>query len=68
MAKITNDININLEKPYDVDYKKLLEIMDSFGVKQFVESPTHEFGELLDVIIASEDRLSEEVVDTDVVL
>ena len=34
---ITGDITVHLEKPDDVDSRKLLEIMDSFGVKQFVK-------------------------------
>ena len=40
--------------------------MKSFGMKQFVESPTYELIELVEVIIASQDSLPEIVVITKV--
>ena len=40
--------------------------MDSFGVEQFMKSPTHELAGLIDVIIVPQDRLPEEVVIMDI--
>lgn len=52
---VTSDINVHRERPDDVDSKMFLKIIDSFGVKQFVKSQSHELEELLDLIIISED-------------
>ena len=63
---IIGDINVHLEKPDDVDSRKLSAIINSVGVKQFMKSPTHELGGLLDVIIVPQDRPPKEVVIMDI--
>ena len=63
---ITGDINIHFERTTDIDTCKLKKALTSFGFDQFVSSPTHELGGILDVIIAPCDHQPEYVTVVDV--
>ena len=49
---ITGDVNIHLELAADSDTLKFTELLTSFGLSQYIDSPTHELGDTLDIIVA----------------
>jgi exonuclease III len=53
---ITGDINIRLDREDDTHAKKLLEMLNDFGLCQNVFEPTHCRGGLLDVIITKQEN------------
>ena len=63
---VTGDVNIHFERSKDSDTMKLVQILDSFDFEQFVKSPTHYLGGVLDVIITQTGLVPEDVVVTDV--
>ena len=63
---ITGEINIHFELTTDIDTGKLKEALTSFGFDQFVSSPTHELGAILDIIITPCDHQPEDVTVVDV--
>ena len=63
---ITGDINIHSERAADVNTCKVVETLESVGFHQFVGTPTHELGGILDVIVAPSDHQPADVVVNDV--
>ena len=63
---ITGDINIHFERAADVNTCKVMETLESFVFHQFVGTPTHELGGVLDVIVAPSVHPPEDVVVDDV--
>ena len=63
---ITGDINIHFEQAADVNTCKIMETLEYFGFHQFINTPTHELGGILDVIVASNDHPQEDIVIDDV--
>ncbi|HSN22814.1 MAG TPA: endonuclease/exonuclease/phosphatase family protein [Methylomicrobium sp.] len=49
------DINIHLDKPSDAHTVKFQSVLSVFGLSQQVQSPTHQHGHLLDVLITRSD-------------
>ena len=56
---ITGDFNIHVDDMYDLDAKKFLDVLASFGLEQHVDQPTHHSGHTLDLTIT---RMSETLV------
>ena len=52
---ITGDLNIHLDDPDDVNTVKLCNLLDSFGLIQSIQEPTHLLGRTLDVVITRRD-------------
>ena len=52
---ITGDLNVHLENPTDPAAMQLRFLLDSFGLVQHVDQPTHTHGGILDVIITRSD-------------
>ena len=48
---ITGDMNIHVDDPNDSDVIKFLDLLDTHGLTQHVNTPTHRFGHTLDLII-----------------
>ena len=63
---VTGDVNIPFERSKDSDTMKLVQILDSFDFEQFVKSPTHDLGGVLDVVIAQTGLVPEDVTVTNV--
>lgn len=66
---IAGDFNIHVERPTDFYPKKFLDLLDQYNLKQSVPLvPTHDQGGTLDLVIMTEDMLSEmgptEIVDS----
>ena len=59
---ITGDFNIHVETPEDICSAKFLDVLESVGLKQHVNVPTHESGHTLDLIITR--NCEDVVVDT----
>ena len=55
---ITGDFNIHMDEEADTDAVRLLEILESNGLKQHVTAPTHISGHALDLIVT---RLSDQL-------
>ena len=51
---ITSDFNIPVDKPEDFIAAKLLSILESFGLTQHVNVPTHVAGQILELVIKRE--------------
>ena len=51
---ITSDFNIPVDKPEDFIAAKLLSILESFGLAQHVNVPTHVAGQILELVIKRE--------------
>ena len=63
---VMGDINLHLDKPSDRDVAKFNSILQSFGLVQHVNEPTHVCGHILDVVITREtDRSVSDVIITD---
>ena len=58
---IIGDLNVHIERSDDADHGRLLELMTAFGLVQHVESPTHDAGGLLVVIITTSEQAPEDV-------
>jgi len=58
---ILGDINIHLERSNDTHTVELVELLESFDMKQFVVENTHKYGGRLDVIIARSDEVVNEI-------
>ena len=56
---ICGDINYHMEIPSDRNTMKLEKMMETMGIKQYVNDPTHEAGHTLDVVL---ERDTEEIV------
>ena len=56
---ILGDFNIHLDDSGDCDSIKLLDLIESFGLKQHVVEPTHILGHTLDLVIT---RQSDEII------
>jgi len=54
--RCTGDMNLHLSEHTHSDYKKLTEILNSFGMVQIISTPTHISGGLLDVVIVRTDQ------------
>ena len=54
---ITGDLNVHLENPTDPAAAQLRFLLDSFGLVQHVDQPTHTHGGILDVVITRSDCL-----------
>ena len=48
---IAGDMNIHVDDPDDSDAIKFLDLLDSYGLTQHVNTPTHRLGHTLDLII-----------------
>ena len=59
---LMGDFNIHLNKSSQ-DVSNFLEILDIFDLKQFVSSPTHRHGNILDPVISSDPINSLEIYD-----
>ena len=53
---ILGDVNIHLDVATDPSAKKFSSTVDSFGLSQMVESPTHRAGHTLDIVLVRRDR------------
>ena len=53
---ITGDLNVYIERPYDADPGRLLELLTAF-----VESPIHDAGGLLDIVITTSEQAPKDV-------
>ena len=49
------DLNVHLENPDDIHAKQFTELLTSFGLTQHVDSPTHNKGGILDLLITRSD-------------
>jgi hypothetical protein len=59
---ITGDLNFHIDSPSDKDAKRFLKILDSLGMTQHVNEPTHQQGHTLDVVISRDsDKLIRQV-------
>ena len=52
---ITGDFNIHVDLPEKPDVSQFLQIIESFGLKQHVNVPTHVTGHILDLVFTRED-------------
>ena len=52
---ITGDFNIHVDLPEKPDVSQFLQIIESFGLKQHVNVPTHVAGHILDLVFTRED-------------
>ena len=59
---ITGDFNIHVNKPTLSTTKKLNEILDTFGLIQHIEEPTHKYGNTLDLLITRKNTAMKEFV------
>lgn len=50
---VAGDVNIDLERPSDVDSQKFCQLIDEFKLRQLIGEPTHDHGGLLDVVLTS---------------
>ena len=48
---ITGDMNIHVDDPNDPDAIEFLDLLDTYGLTQHVNTPTHRLGHTLDLII-----------------
>ena len=48
---ITGDFNLHVDNPDDEEATEFLDTLESMGLKQHVNVPTHELGHLLDLVI-----------------
>ena len=48
---IAGDMNIHVDDPDDSDAIKFLDLLDTYGLTQHVNTPTHRLGHTLDLII-----------------
>ena len=53
---ILGDVNIHLGVAMDHSAKKFSSTVDSFGLSQMVETPTHRAGHTLDIVLIRRDR------------
>ena len=53
---ILGDVNVHLDVTTDPASKKFSSIVDSFGLRQMVETATHQAGHTLDVVLVRGDR------------
>ena len=53
---ILGDVNIHLDVTTDPATKKFSSIVDSFGLRQMVETATHRAGHTLDIVLVGSDR------------
>lgn len=60
---VCGDFNIHLDVTNSNDTIQFHDIIDSYGLTQFVQHPTHKSGHILDVVIASHNIINEESVD-----
>ena len=49
---ITGDFNVHIDKPSECNVNKILALLDANDLQQFVCSPTHTSGHILDLLIA----------------
>ena len=52
---IAGDFNVHFNKPDHSDVRQLIDILDSFGLHQHVQQPTHKYGNILDLVITRSD-------------
>ena len=48
---ILGDFNMHIEDPTDNNYKIFVDTMEALGLKQHVVKPTHQKGNILDLIL-----------------
>ena len=51
---ITGDFNFHVDVPEDINSSKFLNVLESLGLEQHVNTPTHMYGHTLDLIITIE--------------
>ena len=56
---ILGDFNIHMDLPDDTDCKNMSDLLESMGLIQHVQQPTHELGHTLDLIIT---RISDNII------
>ena len=56
---IVRDLNVYLENPNDIHAKQFAELLTSFGLTQHIDSPTHNKGGILDLLITRSDCVVE---------
>ena len=49
---VSGDFNFHLDDPGDADARKVMELMDTFGLLQHITTPMHVSGHILDLIIS----------------
>ena len=59
---ITGDLNTHIDNPNNNNGKKLLAVLDSFGLNQHVTGPTHRRGHTLDLVITKDLNITNVVV------
>ena len=48
---IAGDLNVHVDNPNDTHARRLLELLDSFGLVQSVVGSTHKAGHTLDLVV-----------------
>ena len=51
---LAGDFNVHMDNAFDDSAKKLKSLLQNFGLKQHVDSPTHSGGHILDLIISKQ--------------
>ena len=59
---ITGYFNIHIDYPCDPDCVRFLDLLESMGLQQHVDAPTHKSGHTLDLIIT---RRADSLLSTD---
>ena len=49
---ILGDFNVHINKPHNPDSSKFIDLLDEFGLHNFINIPTHSFGNTLDLAIS----------------
>ena len=62
---LTGDFNVWVDVEDDVDAKKVLKIMNSYGLTQLVNGPTHDNGHTLDQIYLNQYQINTKVTIVD---
>ena len=60
---VCGDFNIHLDNISSSDTILFNDIIESYGLQQYVNQPTHKSGHILDVIIASHNIINEDSID-----
>lgn len=63
---VLGDFKILADVPNEARGARLLRLFDEFGVRQHIETPTHDCGHTLDLVVASDAMLVDSIERHDV--
>ena len=63
---LTGDINIRLDRDDDRHRERFTNILDWFNLTRFISDPTHQFGDVLDVVMTDPIHPSSDITVVDV--